>query len=192
MDSKPRVVLIGDSIRMGYQAAVAAGLPGQAEVWGPEQNGGNSANVLQHLEEWALSRDAAVIHVNCGLHDLRYRADGTYQVPLEEYGRNVGAILDCIRDRAPGTLIWATSTPVIDERQNVGGKFRRYLKDVVRYNQAALAVVSERDVPVDDLFRVVSEARPGEQMTADGVHFNERGNELLAAAVVGAILGATT
>ena len=66
-----QVLLIGDSIRMGYQETVARQLCDVAEVWGPEQNGGDSANVRAHLEEWALSRPAAVLHLNCGLHDLK-------------------------------------------------------------------------------------------------------------------------
>jgi len=41
------VVLVGDSIRMGYQAEVATRLADIAEVWGPEENGGNSANLLK-------------------------------------------------------------------------------------------------------------------------------------------------
>jgi len=44
-----RAVLIGDSIRKGYQATVGTTLAGAAEVWGPDQNGGTSRNVLAHL-----------------------------------------------------------------------------------------------------------------------------------------------
>ena len=73
-----KVILIGDSIRMGYQALVAEQLDGQGEVWGPQQNGGDSRNVLAHLEEWVLDQDAALLHMNCGLHDLKF-TDGAYQ-----------------------------------------------------------------------------------------------------------------
>ncbi|HEY66459.1 MAG TPA: hypothetical protein G4O02_18060 [Caldilineae bacterium] len=43
------VVLIGDSIRMGYEPFVWEMLQGVADVWGPEENGGTSQNVLDHL-----------------------------------------------------------------------------------------------------------------------------------------------
>ena len=37
MANLPLVVLIGDSIRMGYQDHVASQLAGRAEVWVPEE-----------------------------------------------------------------------------------------------------------------------------------------------------------
>ena len=36
------VILIGDSIRMGYQETVREQLGGRAGVWGPAENGGTS------------------------------------------------------------------------------------------------------------------------------------------------------
>ena len=46
-----RVILIGDSIRKGYQEIVRQELVGEVEVWGPEENGRDSQNVLNHLDE---------------------------------------------------------------------------------------------------------------------------------------------
>ena len=40
-----QLILIGDSIRMGYQADVIRELTELADVWAPTQNGGNSANI---------------------------------------------------------------------------------------------------------------------------------------------------
>ena len=66
-----KLVLVGDSIRMGYQAYVRRELSGLSDVWAPEQNGGNSANVQKNLDAWIISRAADVVHINCGLHDLK-------------------------------------------------------------------------------------------------------------------------
>jgi isoamyl acetate esterase len=65
------VILIGDSIRLGYQDVVRQKLAGTAEVWGPAENGGGSRNVLRHLDSWALEKTPAVAHLNCGLHDVK-------------------------------------------------------------------------------------------------------------------------
>ncbi len=51
-----QVVLNGDSIRMGYEPVVKAALRDIARVWGPTDNGGDSANVVAHLGEWAIHR----------------------------------------------------------------------------------------------------------------------------------------
>src|SRR5262245_20817742 len=60
----PRVVLIGDSIRLGYAPRVAARLSGKAVVVSPTENGGDSASVLAHLDEWVLREKPDVVHLN--------------------------------------------------------------------------------------------------------------------------------
>ena len=60
----PRVVLVGDSIRLGYAPRVAERLAGKAVVISPAENGGDSANVLAHLDEWVLRQKPDVIHLN--------------------------------------------------------------------------------------------------------------------------------
>ena len=69
------IVLIGDSIRMGYQEKVREQLADWAYVWVPEENGGTSENILAHLDKWVLSRRADVVHINCGLHDIKKEFD---------------------------------------------------------------------------------------------------------------------
>ena len=77
----PKVVLIGDSIRMGYAPLVAKLLDGKATVISQSVNGEDSGNVLRHLDEWVIEEKPDVVHINAGLHDLKL-TDRTYQVPL--------------------------------------------------------------------------------------------------------------
>ena len=81
MNSLSLVVLIGDSIRMGYQDHVVSQLAGRAEVWAPEENGGDSRNVLAHLDQWVFVRQPDLVHVNCGLHDLKRAFGAESAVP---------------------------------------------------------------------------------------------------------------
>jgi lysophospholipase L1-like esterase len=182
-----KVILIGDSIRAGYQPRVARVLKGEAEVWGPQENGGTSRNVLAHLDEWVLGREADIVHLNCGLHDLARDPDenGKIQdvrVPLEEYERNVREILS--RIQASGRKIcWATTTPVHEENHRKVKTMERHEADIEKYNAAALRVARELNVPVDDLNRVVSEAGDESGMRLDGVHYTEEGSARLGQAV---------
>ena len=66
----PDVVLIGDSIRMGYEAFVRAELP-DLEIWSPQQNGGDSRRIRENLDAWSKVHRPRIIHINCGLHDLK-------------------------------------------------------------------------------------------------------------------------
>jgi len=181
-----RIILIGDSIRVGYQPLVAAKLQGRAEICGPQDNGGDSRNVLAHLDDWVLRLQADVLHLNCGLHDLKFE-NGHHQVPLEEYERNVRAIVARIVREFPGRFIWATTTPVVDEWHQKVKPFERHEDDVLRYNEAALAVVRAHKLPVNDLHRVIEQAGREKCLGPDGVHFNERGYALLAEAVAAAV-----
>jgi hypothetical protein len=60
----PNVVLIGDSIRLGYGPQVNNRLAGKAVVVSPPENGGDSANVLAHLDEWVVRQKPDVVHLN--------------------------------------------------------------------------------------------------------------------------------
>ena len=184
MAELPTVILIGDSIRMGYQGAVAGELEGVAEVWGPEQNGGNSANVLSHLDDWALGRAAAVIHVNCGLHDLR-KDFGVerHAIEPEEYEQNVRQILGRLKEKFGGQVVWATTTPVNEQWHHATKGFDRFAADVDEYNRIASGIAGELGIPLDDLFSVVMGAGRDGLLRDDGVHFSEEGSALLGKAV---------
>ena len=179
-------VSIGDSIRMAYQPVVDRLLEEDMNVWGPEGNGGDSRNVLENLESWVFERPCDVLHLNCGLHDLRLR-EGEYQVPLEEYVRNVHRIMDALIDRFEGEVIWATTTPVIDERHQRVKNFQRREQDVKRYNSAGLAVTKSHNLRVNDLHALVQESGPRRLLSDDGVHFKEEGNRLLGEAVASCV-----
>ena len=83
----PRVVLVGDSIRLGYAPRVAERLSGKAVVISSAENGGDSANVLAHLDESVLRHKPDVVHLNCGLHDLKRSTPTGHQVELDRYAR---------------------------------------------------------------------------------------------------------
>jgi lysophospholipase L1-like esterase len=181
------VILIGDSIRMGYLPFVEKALEGEATVWGPYVNGGTSRNVLANLSEWVLERPADVVHLNCGLHDLARDPDENgrmdkVRVELDEYESNLRAIFSQVVDSGR-KLIWATITPVNEENHRSKG-FDRLEADVEKYNAAALRTGEEFQLPVTDLNRVVREAGPEKVLLPDGVHYTDEGSALLARAVV--------
>jgi lysophospholipase L1-like esterase len=183
-----KVILIGDSIRMGYQEFVRDECTGLVEVWGPEENGGTSRNVLARLKEWISGRQAGLVHVNAGLHDLR-REFGAPEpaVPLAEYRRNVTEILRCIKEESAADVVWATTTPVNEKRHHETKGFDRFSADVLGYNRAAVEVCQELEVPVDNLFEVVMDAGANRLLGPDGVHFTEEGYRLLGRAVSDAV-----
>jgi lysophospholipase L1-like esterase len=179
-----RVLLIGDSIRMGYVPGVRERLLGRAEIAEIPENGGDSANLLDKLSGWLddLADDPpAVAYVNCGLHDIkRAYASDARQVGLVEYRANVRSILALLTERMPDRTVWASTTPVVYERHHARKGFDRFDADVLDYNAAAASVAMELGVPVHDLYRAVADDDVMECVGEDGVHMTARGNALLA------------
>ena len=132
------VILIGDSIRMGYEDVVRRQLAGRYEVWAPTENGATSANVLAHLDEWAIERAADLVHVNCGLHDLRKDfGQETSAIPLAAYTANVRTILSRLQSETNALVVWAAITPVNGAWHHATKGFDRFEADVDAYKQPA-------------------------------------------------------
>ncbi len=186
----PRVVLIGDSIRMGYAPLVAKRLEGRVEIIAATENGGDSARVLKNLDTWAIGPKPDLIHFNAGLHDLkRNKATGQYQVTLTEYASNLREIVGRLRRETTASILFASTTPIIDERHAArGADFDRLEADVRRYNDSAIAGMRELGVPVHDLHWVIEQGGPTKLMLKDGTHYTPAGYQLLAEAVADSIM----
>jgi lysophospholipase L1-like esterase/dienelactone hydrolase len=186
----PKVVLIGDSIRLGYAPLVARRLAGKAVVVSPNSNGGDSANIRKNLEEWVIREKPAVVHFNCGLHDLkRSQETKRYQVAVGQYQANLIQIVERLRKGTSAALVFANTTPILDERHaKRKAGFDRFEADVQRYNQAALEVMHAGEVPVDDLHWIVEQNGPDQMLGADGTHYTPAGYERLAEAVTDCVL----
>jgi lysophospholipase L1-like esterase len=184
----PRVVLIGDSIRIGYAPLVAKQLAGKAIVVSEKANGEDSGNVLRNLDEWVIKEKPDVVHINAGLHDLKLK-DGSYQVPLAEYEQNLKTILERIRKETNAKVLFATTTPIVDNlhAQRKAG-FDRFEADVRKYNIAAVSVMKLAGVPINDLHQVVESGGGPTLMNSDGTHYTPEGYARLAAAVTNSIL----
>lgn len=186
---RPVVILVGDSIRLGYAPFVAEALKYVADVVSLPENGGDSANVLKNLDEWVLRRNPAVVHFNTGLHDLETDVNtGTKQVALDAYRKNLAEIVRRLDRETGAALVFATTTPVIDERQPATKPNFRREADVVAYNRAANEVLETNPiVATDDLHALVAKLGPPSVMLDDGVHFTKDGYKALGDQVAAAV-----
>lgn len=170
-----RILVIGDSISMGYTPHLKKKMATDDTVFHPAENCGDSRNVRKNFSSWLGDQEWDTVIFNAGLHDIkRHKADNTVQVPLAEYKINLGHIFPTLLARA-SNVIWVTITPVIEERHNLVKEFHRYNSDVLTYNEAALTIAQSHSVPICDLHTWVSNRDIGSIMLQDGVHFNEIG-----------------
>jgi lysophospholipase L1-like esterase/dienelactone hydrolase len=186
----PKVVLLGDSIRMGYAPLVAERLAGRATVISSSANGGDSGNLLAKLEDMAIREQPMVVHFNCGLHDLKIlRNTSKQQSTLQQYATNLRQIVGRLRKETKAGIVFANTTPVLDARRSKWpGEYELRGADVERFNAAAVAVMHECGVPVHDLNWAVQQAGMERLLGPDGVHYTPEGKARLAEAVADAVL----
>jgi acyl-CoA thioesterase-1 len=177
----PRVLLIGDSISIGYTLPVRQELAGKANVHRIPTNGGPTKNGTANLAKWLGTGKWDVIHFNFGLHDLRHMEDGKRQVEPADYEKNLRSLVADLK-KTGAKVIFATTTPVPEGKLTP----QRTFGDVAVYNDIALKVMKENDVAIDDLHAVITPTLAQHQNKAD-VHFNTEGSATLGKAVVKSI-----
>jgi hypothetical protein len=184
----PRVLLIGDSISMGYTLPTRKLLAGIANVHRPATNCADTFTGLKYLDQWLGDMPWDVIHFNWGLHDLKYvNAEGNMvdvrqgkqQVSLDQYRENLETLVGRLQ-KSHAALIWATTTPVPP------GAHGRIAGDEVKYNAVAVEIMNKRQVMVNDLHHFVTPLRSTIQLPHN-VHFTDAGYDALAEHVVSCI-----
>lgn len=178
----PRVLLIGDSISIGYTVDVRKALAGKANVHRPATNCGPTIRGLEAIDDWLGDGHWDVIHFNWGLHDLRLD-NGKHQVPLDQYEKNLRTLVGRLKETG-ATLIWCNTTPV-PEKSNPPRKE----SDVIAYNTAARTIMDENGIRVDDLHGF-AKPRLAEIQIPGNVHFTPEGSKVLAQQVARSILEA--
>lgn len=182
-----RVLLLGDSIRVGYQPLVADKLRGQAEVVGPADNGRFSLYTLMRLEAWLSELGTPdVVHWNNGLWDCGYNAGrGPTRFIVEDYLRNLRSILHVLR-KTGAAVVFATTTPVHPHRPFREGGWYWRNEEIDHYNRAARSVMAAEGVPVNDLHALVHRDLDA-CLCDDMLHLSDHGKARCAAAVAEAV-----
>ncbi|MHC4625120.1 MAG: SGNH/GDSL hydrolase family protein [Planctomycetota bacterium] len=185
----PRVLLIGDSISMGYLPHVQRLLKGTAYVEHPPGNCESTMTGLRQLDRWLGGEGWDVIHFNWGLHDLKYVDSegrkvavsvGTQKVTVEQYEKNLQELVIRLK-RTGAKLVFATTTPVPE------GARGRVRGDAARYNSVAVEIMKKHSIRVNDLYGLAME-RLGDVQRPRNVHFTEpQGYEFLARQVAAEI-----
>lgn len=177
----PRVLLIGDSISMGYTLPLRELMKDEANVHRIPENGGPTSYGVEKIDAWLGAGKWDVIHFNWGLHDIKLK-DDKHQVEIEQYEANLRTLVG--KMKATGAaLVWCTTTPVPE------GKLSPLRKpgDEVAYNAVAKKVMDENGVTiVDDLYDFAKPQLATIQQKAN-VHFFAAGSNKLAEKVRDAI-----
>lgn len=195
----PNVLILGDSISIGYTLQVRELLEGKANVFRPHtadgkkpENCSGTTKGVESLDPWLGDRKWDVIHFNWGLHDLKHvtepggntvsqKAEDPVQATVEQYSQNIEKIVERL-DKTGAKLIFATTTPVVP---GTTGPLREPTSPP-KYNAAAVKIMKEHGVAVNDLF-AFCEPQIEKLQRPKNVHFTDAGSQALAEQVAKAI-----
>ena len=190
----PNVLIIGDSISIGYTPFVKESLKYKANVLRPVQDDGSPENCsgttkgVENIDRWIGDTKWEVIHFNFGLHDIKHvdpvTGEGSnnpkhpLQADLKQYKKN----LEFINEKLKATsakIIFATTTPYPDV---VEGPLRKPGMPA-KYNREAVKIMNKNGIIINDLHAFML-PRLKELQLPNNVHFTEEGSKALAGKVV--------
>ena len=184
----PQVLLIGDSISIGYTPHVKQLMQAEANIVHNKGNAGPTENGLKNIDEWIGTTKWDVIHFNWGLHDLCYRhpesktqgkrdkVKGTVSTSLAQYEKNLEILVHRLK-KTSATLIWATTTVVPEDEEG------RFVGDDSKYNAVAARVMKTHAIAINDLHATSKGFAPEAFAGKGNVHFKEDGSKKLAGQV---------
>jgi len=186
-DSTKNVLIIGDSISIGYTPFVAKALAPEIRVFHNPGNGGSTIRGIDSVEKWLDNKEWDVIVFNFGLHDLVYKdkenkydlVNGKVSVPLEDYKKNLETIVAKLKETTANLIF--VNTSVVPE--NSAG---RDPGDPSKYNAVALEVMKTNGIGVVDLYTASLSIHPQNSQPGN-VHYTAEGYEQLADHVINAI-----
>ena len=199
VDERKRVLILGDSISIGYTPHVRRLLGPAVQVFRPTNQKGGAENCqgtdhgLKRIDAWLEMHGGNwdVIHFNFGLHDLKHIDTKTgknsmnpkdpFQSSPDEYESQLRTIVEKLVT-TKAKLIFCSTTPVPD-----GVKPARETTAPDEYNKRALKVIREfsteaRPIAVTDLYSYANEILADIQQPKD-VHFSRFGSTMLASEV---------
>lgn len=191
--ARPNVLIIGDSISIGYTVPVRKLLKGKADVYRIPTNGKYASFGLKNLDKWIGNRKWDVIHFNWGLWDICYRnpksknqghrdkVNGSLTTTPEQYKKIMTEIILKLKG-TNATLIWCSTTPVPEFE--VG----RRQGDEIAYNNIVKEIADKNGVIIDDLHSHALLKTPEIQINKGDVHFTKEGYLHLAEKVAQSII----
>ena len=182
----PRVLLLGDSIRMFYEDEVKKNLGCGYEVMSPaDENCRFSKYFLNSLRFWlAKYKNPDIIHWNAGLWDtaILYHEDGCFTT-ISEYVSCMKKILRELK-KTKAKIIFATTTPVTDDKKYFQGPMppAHFNEDIINYNKAVIEAFKDEGIVINDLHSLIYEEKE-KYLSEDKIHPNAYGCKILGKAV---------
>jgi hypothetical protein len=182
---KQNILIIGDSISIGYTPLVEKYFADKATISHNPGNAQHTGTGLDKVEEWVVSGNWDIIQFNWGLWDLCYRhpdskvqgkrdkVNGKITYSVDDYKYNLDSIVSILEENTEAKLIFVTTTYVPEDEAG------RYTDDAIKYNDAAKMVMKKHGVIVNDIYEQSFQIHKKFGKGSDDVHYTNEGYEKL-------------
>ena len=175
-----RVLIIGDSISIGYTPRVRKLLQGKANVHRPKTNCRWSAFGNENVLQWIGEEKWDLIHFNFGLWDW-YGWKQENKATPQSYAKSLEGIVQKLKSSDAKLVFAVTTPPCIGPEKKV--KFKVTNEQAEEFNRLARAVMKKHGVAINDLYSLIGKDRAKYQLGENDVHYNDAGRDLLATQV---------
>jgi hypothetical protein len=178
---KPKILIIGDSISIGYTPFVKEALSSKFDVYHNRGNAQNTGTGMDSISKWIEKEDWDIIQFNWGLWDLCYRnpesknfgnrdkVTGKITFSIVDYKSNLDSIIKILKAKTKAKLVFVTTTYV---PENEVGRFRN---DAIKYNEAAKEIMKKNNIPINDIYAKSIDIHKQFGLGSDNVHYKPEG-----------------
>ena len=179
----PKVLIMGDSISIGYTPHVVENLKGVAEVKRHKGNAGPTLRGVAKIDEWLGEERWDLIHFNWGLWDMYGWEYHQEDRSPKAYGKRLEFLVARLK-KTGAQLIWATTTPACPAHETT--MKRRFKQEVLipknlerKYLEVALGVMKKNGVQINDLHAFMKPQWAKYAIADNNVHFKSEGKKAL-------------
>lgn len=181
-----KVLLLGDSIRMGYQRFVKEELEGECEVIFSPENGRFAAFTMWQVNQMFKHNEGIdLVHWNNGYWDMNVEAPMQEAMhPIEEYLYYLRRIAKYIKAQG-AKVVFATTVPILKsgsapDLTGTEGSIRFSNEWAIKYNDAAKILMKELGIPINDLYELCYDESKNHYKCEDRLHLSEEGSRRCA------------
>lgn len=187
----PKILIIGDSISIGYSPYVKTYFSNRAIVSHNPGNAQHTGTGLLKIEEWLEHENWDIVQFNWGLWDLCYRhpdskeygqrdkINGQLEFSVAEYASNLDSIVSIIKEKTNAKLIFVTTTYVPENEPG------RHSSDVQKYNDAAKAVMKKHNIAaINDIYEKSVDIHNTYGNGSKDVHYTKEGYKKLSELII--------
>ncbi|MBC7416621.1 MAG: SGNH/GDSL hydrolase family protein [Pedobacter sp.] len=178
-----KILIIGDSISMGYTPYVRKYFLGNIFIEHNFENAQHTMNGLKKIDQWLGNTRWDIIQFNFGLWDISHNLPIKYpnsrvSCSVEQYTANLDSIVSHIKRKSNAKLVYVTTTYVPPKDA------RRREEEVIMYNEAAKKVMEKRAVMVNDIYEQSKIIHNNLGKGVSDVHYTTLGYEKLSKFII--------